>query len=57
MFALDAVAVMCSPASAKLVGATCRAGDRIVVYDIVSTVPEGDVRVTDKTLLRFDPRA
>ena len=39
---------------AKLVGATCRAGDRVVVYDVISTVPDGEVRVTDSTLLRFD---
>ena len=37
----------------KLLGATCRVGDRVVVYDVVATEPEGLVRVTEKTVLRF----
>lgn len=37
----------------KLIGTTCRAGERVVVYEVVSTVPDGAVRVTENTLLRF----
>jgi hypothetical protein len=38
----------------KLVGSAWQAGDKVVVYEIVSTVPEGRVLVTDKTVLRFE---
>jgi hypothetical protein len=38
----------------KLVGGTCQAGDRVVVYEVVSTEPEGVVAVTGETVLRFE---
>jgi hypothetical protein len=41
-------------ARARLVGATCRVGDRVVVYEVVGTVPEGEVAVSDETLIRFE---
>ena len=41
-------------AKAKLVGGTCKVGDRVVVYNVVATEPEGLVRVTEGTLLRFE---
>lgn len=31
-----------------------RAGDKIIVYEIVETRPEGPVRVTEKTLFHFE---
>jgi hypothetical protein len=40
-------------ARAKLRGRTCRVGDRVVVYEIVATEPDGEVRVTDATRLIF----
>ena len=39
---------------AKLVGSVCRPGDRVVVYDVSGTEPDGPVRVTERTLLRFE---
>lgn len=41
-------------AKSRLMNQTCRAGDRVVIYDIVSTEPEGDVRVTNATYLEFE---
>lgn len=41
-------------ARAKLVGSVCRTGDRVVVYDVAGTDPGGPVRVTDRTVLRFE---
>lgn len=41
-------------ARARLVGAACRVGDRVVVYEIVETRPEGPVVVTPATALRFE---
>jgi len=41
-------------ARAKLVGAKCRTGDRVVVYDVTATRPEGDVLVTEHTSLVFE---
>lgn len=41
-------------AKGKLVGRTCRVGDRIVIYDIVATEPSGQVRVTGATHLQFE---
>lgn len=38
----------------KLMGKTCRAGDRAVIYEIVRTDPEGDVTVTGETIIRFE---
>ncbi|MBM4033319.1 MAG: hypothetical protein FJ291_16270 [Planctomycetes bacterium] len=40
-------------ARGKLIGQECRVGDRVVVYEVTATVPEGSVRVTESTVLRF----
>lgn len=37
----------------KIVGQTVRPGDRVLVYEVAETVPEGAVRVTRSTLLEF----
>ena len=41
-------------ARGKLMGRTCQAGDRIVIYEIVATEPDGQVRVTKATQLLFE---
>jgi hypothetical protein len=41
-------------AKSRLMNRICRAGDRIVIYDIVATEPDGNVRVTDVTHLEFE---
>lgn len=41
-------------ARAKLTGQPCRAGDRVVVYEVSSTDPDGTVLVTPATLFRFE---
>lgn len=41
-------------ARSKLVGSACRAGDHVIIYDIISTDPEGEVMVTGETVLRFE---
>ena len=41
-------------ARSKLVGSVCKAGDHVVIYDIVSTDPDGTVMVTAETVLRFE---
>lgn len=41
-------------ARAKLCGAVCEVGDRVVVYEIVATRPAGPVQVTEDTVLRFE---
>ncbi len=41
-------------ARSKLLGSTCRAGERVVVYEVVSTDPAGVVEVTGETVLRFE---
>jgi hypothetical protein len=33
---------------------TCRVGDRIIIYDIIATEPEGIVRVTSATRFQFE---
>ena len=38
----------------RLLGNTCQVGDRFVVFEVVQTVPEGRVLVTEKTLFRFE---
>lgn len=40
-------------AKARLMDRTCRAGDRVVIYDVVATEPDGTVRVTSATELQF----
>jgi len=37
----------------KVVGETVRPGDRILVYEVAETIPEGAVRVTRSTHLEF----
>ncbi|WP_292492564.1 hypothetical protein [Methanoculleus sp. 10] len=37
----------------KIVGQTVRPGDRVLVYEVAETIPEGAVRVTRSTLLEF----
>ena len=39
---------------AKLRGTVCREGERYVIYEVIATVPDGPVLVTDDTLLRFE---
>jgi len=41
-------------ARSKLTGKACQIGDRVVIYEIVATEPEGVVRVTDATCLHFE---
>lgn len=41
-------------AKAKLLDRTCSVGDRVVVYDVVATEPDGVVRVTRATQLQFE---
>ena len=41
-------------AKTKLRGKTCRAGDAVVVYEVVSTEPAGPVLVSESTLIRFE---
>jgi hypothetical protein len=38
----------------KLLGGSWQAGDQAVIYEIVATVPEGRVTVTDRTVIQFD---
>ena len=41
-------------AKSKLMEQTCRVGDRIVIYDVVATEPQGLVRVTRATHFQFE---
>ena len=41
-------------ARSKLTGGKWMKGDRIVVYEIVETIPAGQVIVTKETILHFD---
>ena len=41
-------------AKGRLMGRTCQVGERIVVYEIVATDPDGPVRVTKATQLLFE---
>jgi len=38
----------------KLLGAACRSGDTVIVYEVMSTDPEGPVLVTSDTVIRFE---
>ncbi len=40
-------------AEAKMRGTTVSKGDKILVYEIEATTPEGSVQVTEKTRLEF----
>ena len=41
-------------ARSKLLGKPCRRGDRVVVYEVVGTRPEGTVVVDERSRLRFE---
>jgi hypothetical protein len=41
-------------AKAKLMDRNCQVGDRVVIYDVVATEPEGIVRVTSATRFEFE---
>ncbi len=41
-------------AAGKLRGQPCKVGDRVVGYDVVKTVPEGTVLVTEDTVIRYE---
>ncbi|MDW7710168.1 MAG: hypothetical protein SCH98_06805 [Deferrisomatales bacterium] len=41
-------------ARARLLGRDCRVGDRVVVYEVCETRPDGPVVVTQATVLRFE---
>jgi predicted HAD superfamily phosphohydrolase YqeG len=38
----------------KLMNNTCMVGDRIIIYDVIATEPEGIVRVTSATEFNFE---
>ena len=40
-------------AKSKLVGRPWKTGDRVVVYEVMSTDPAGKVEVTEETIIRF----
>jgi len=40
-------------ARSKVRGTICRPGDRVVVYEVVRTEPDGPVMVTEKTIIQF----
>ncbi len=37
----------------RIVGQTVRRGDRVLVYEVAETVPEGAVRITRSTHIEF----
>jgi len=41
-------------AKGKLMNRTCRAGDKIIIYDVVATEPDGEVLVTRATRFQFE---
>ncbi|MBN1291264.1 MAG: hypothetical protein JXB48_05430 [Candidatus Latescibacteria bacterium] len=38
----------------RLLGKTCRIGDSVIVYEVIDTLPQGIVTVTEKTLFHFE---
>lgn len=38
----------------RLLNAVCQVGERVIVYEVTATDPEGQVLVTDRTLLQFE---
>lgn len=40
-------------AKSKLVGKPWETGDRVVVYEVMSTEPAGKVEVTEETIIHF----
>jgi len=41
-------------ARGRLMDKTCRAGDSIIIYDVIATNPEGEVRITRATRFQFE---
>jgi hypothetical protein len=41
-------------AKGRLMDKTCKVGDNIIIYDIVATEPDGEVRVTRATRFQFE---
>jgi hypothetical protein len=41
-------------AKSRLMNQSCRAGDRVVIYEVVSTEPDGVVQVTGATRIEFE---
>ena len=41
-------------ARGRMIGGVVQPGDRIVVYEVLTTAPPGPVRVTESTVLRFE---
>ena len=41
-------------AKGKLMDKTCQVGDNVLIYDIVATEPDGEVRVTRATRIEFE---
>lgn len=41
-------------ARSKLMNKTCQVGDQIIMYDVVATEPNGEVRVTAATQFEFE---
>ena len=41
-------------AKSRLMDKTCRAGQSVIIYDIIATEPDGEVRVTRKTRFQFE---
>jgi hypothetical protein len=38
----------------KLLNNTWKKGDKVIIYEIIETVPDGEVTVTENTVIRFD---
>jgi hypothetical protein len=38
----------------KLINGEWQKGDRVIIYEIVNTIPEGNVLVTEETIINFD---
>ncbi len=38
----------------KLLGKPTKVGDRVVVYEVVDTLPNGLVMITEKTIIHFE---
>jgi len=41
-------------ARGKLMDKICKVGDNVIIYDIVATEPDGEVRVTRATCFQFE---
>ncbi|EKD81114.1 MAG: hypothetical protein ACD_39C01970G0002 [uncultured bacterium] len=44
----------CHIARSRLLNTVCKVGERVVVYEVTATDPEGMVLVTDRTQLQFE---